>query len=272
MYHNAAIVVLATLVTKAAGYATLPKTGARKDFGTVDTATESAGGLVVPDECDFYGTGCPCSTVVNGVDLGAQCILLGDAVDRNEVDVNYINYCYDYCFADGEEYKTTTGGKAPCYGKCEGAAIMWQQRACSDTYQLDEQPGSVFYEDNSRCAAGAVSAEFCEIYDETTHTEWVGQSCQKSMKRLRNDGGTVFEGCEEPFTAECSKEACDSLLHMGRNSMQGGFAYFCEYDEDTGRCNAGPTMQVDDMECEFEMNARRKLQDKLAELRKAAPK
>jgi len=271
MYHNAAIVVLATLVTKAAGYATLPKTGARKDFGTVDTATESAGGLVVPDECDFFGTGCPCGTVVDGEDLGAQCTLLGrGAVEPRNVDVNYINYCYDYCFADGEEYKTTTGGKAPCYGKCAGAATMWQQGACSNTYQLDEQSGSVFYEDNSRCAAGAVSAEFCAIYNETTHTEWVGNSCQKSMKRLRNVGGRVFEGCEEPFTAECSKEACDSLLYMGRNSMNGGVAHFCEYDEDTEKCNAGPTMQVDDLEneCEFSMDARRKLQDKLAELRK----
>lgn len=268
MHHNAAIVVLATLVTKAAGYATLPKAGSRKDFAPVDTATESVA-RVVPDTCEYYGTGCACSVS----ELG--CTLLGTgAVERNDIDLADINYCYDYCFADGVLYKSTTGGQAPCYSKCgRDTAIFWQTEACSDKYQLQNQPGSVFYDaeqaDESLCPATAESGDFCTEYDEDKTYNWVGTSgtCQKAMKRLRNEVGGDYS-CAEPFTAECSKTACHSLIWMGLNSMNGGIAYFCQYNEDTGKCQPGQLSQVDDMDCEFEMEARRKLQEMQAELRK----
>lgn len=280
MYHNAAIVVLlATLVTKAAGYATLPVSTERMGFDSVKTATES-NTRVVPDTCELDF--CPCSQSTYGCDLRGQ-----NAVPRDVLDVDDINYCWDYCFADGDLYKSSTDGQAPCYSKCKGASIFWQEAACSATYQLQTQVGSVFYDaekdGNTLCPAEGVSGDFCEEYDENKIYKWVrptveggsGANCHRAMKNLRlgqspEDPDKEYACAGPPFDAECSEKACHSLLWMGPDSMNGGIAYFCQYNEDNGRCERPPTnMQVDTLEgCEFEQEARRKLQAILAKLRK----
>jgi len=269
----AKFLIAVALLEKAAAFAPITDRSTGVGMGSVGVASQSAGGPGdVPETCDFFGNGCACGSG----DLGAQCILLGNgAVDPREVDAEYINYCYNYCFADGKEFKSTiTGGKAPCYQQCKNTAIMWQQAACSPKYELDTAsfPESVFYQDKELCAGTVESGDFCEEYDPDIQTEWVQGTCQRGMKKLRNKGGTTFEGCDKPYTAECSQAACESQLWMGLNSMMGGSAYLCQYIQDTGTCEPGDLMQIDDMDCEFEMAARRKLQDKLAELRLAQDK